>query len=242
MHICVADSLSPSAPVHVRQKQAVIRCHGSCDGDCADMSVEVRCHGWALELSVCCALVPSQRRTLAVTMAPTASAFVHTHTHLRVAEAQSSWSCLGCGDIFIERAQLPACCTNFCSSRGRIEGIGGGCDHVILRTLSCCRPFVTIYCAGVSADTCASQTSCGVIPYDSAHTCVLQVKTGVRGRSFRLRGLRMFLSSSAPVHVWQQQATICCHWCGASVFVHRHSCVWQNSKEFVVMPRLAVTF
>ena len=32
--------LSSRVPVHVRQKQALLRCHGACDGDCADMCFE----------------------------------------------------------------------------------------------------------------------------------------------------------------------------------------------------------
>ena len=48
----------------------------------------------------------------------------------------------------------------------------------------------------------------GVVLYDCAHTCVFQ-KSGIRGRS--VHGLRMFLSSRAPVHVRQKQAIVRCH-------------------------------
>ena len=83
------------------------------------------------------------------------------------------------------------------------------CGHMISRAHVCCRPVSpTTLWVCQQIHLCCRVLS-GVIPYDCAHTCVLP-QAGVRGRSLRLRGLRMFLSSSAPVHVRQKQASIRC--------------------------------
>ena len=72
------------------------------------------------------------------------------------------------GDRLIERAQLPVCCTDFCSAWGRRMWT---CDHVnmcVANTVSLSNGWV---CRQVHL--CCRVLS-GVIPYDFAHTCVLQ--------------------------------------------------------------------
>ena len=81
-----------------------------------------------------------------------------------------------CGDVFIERAQVPVSCTMYVP----LGVVGGRCVHMISRTHLCCGPFVPIYPAIWSHSTCLR-----------THMCLQ--KAGLRGRSFRLRGLRMFL-------------------------------------------------
>ena len=98
---CVCFCLR-DAPVHVRQKQAIVRCHGSCDGDCPGMCFElgVRCHGIfrSMCVRVLRARVPSRgKRWLSrLLVAVHVCLRTHTHTHKCVLnKSKSSWSFLG---------------------------------------------------------------------------------------------------------------------------------------------------
>ena len=169
--------LSSRAPVHVRQKQAIVRCHGSCDGDCPGMCFGlegVRCHG--IFRSTCVrvlhARVPSRgARSLSRLLVRCMCVCAHARTHKCVLKKNNE---------FVVIPRLAATFRLSFRIYQRVAqisvplGVVGGaymCDDVISRAHA-----VTMYFAGVSADTFVLQNSIWVIQYGCAHThmCVTE--------------------------------------------------------------------
>ena len=132
---CVCFCLR-DAPVHVRQKQAIVRCHGSCDGDCPGMCFElgVRCHGIFRSTCVRARSCPFQRHTLAVTIAGAVHVCLCARTHTQM--------CVEKNKEFVVIPRLaPTLRLSFriyqCVAQISVPlGVVGGaymCDHVISR-------------------------------------------------------------------------------------------------------------
>ena len=79
-------SANECASTCATQKQAIIRCHGSCYGDCADMCFElfgVRCHGLLSRCPRVAHSCPFQKRAFAVTIAAAVHVlYLCAHTHV----------------------------------------------------------------------------------------------------------------------------------------------------------------
>ena len=131
-----------------------------------------------------------------------------------------------CDDILSQREQLPVCCTNVCSASGCGRWV---CDHVSSCHI-CVADLSSTSIVWVRRQThlCCRDLS-GVIPYDCTHMCVTEGRSS--WSQFPFAGL-------AYVSFFKRAST-----CGAvhvCLCAHTHVCC--KSQEFVVMPRLAVTF
>ena len=111
----------------MRQKKATGGCHGSCEGDGADMRVEIKESAVMCVLlrCLCLALVDTIVRGGHVNVWYCVIARTHTHVCCRSIRGHA-WSC---GDSLIVLEQLPACCQELF----RLASLGGYVGYVVMR-------------------------------------------------------------------------------------------------------------
>ena len=159
--------LSSSAPVHVRTHCPVPL---TATVQTCVLKYEESVVMGSFAVSVCCTLVHVPSNCCCDYWCG-ARVFTCTHTQSKVWYKSEEFVVMARLAVTFRLGAQPAvCCTNFLSAWGRRRWV---CDHVISRAHLYCKPFVTIYCVGVSADTnCVVELylgSCHMIAH--THVC-----------------------------------------------------------------------